>query len=99
MTTAALAIWIATLLVVALVVVPLAVSLLARTLAAARAIERYLSEMREAGAQIAGHTRAVPALDETIGTAVAMAPVAAGIRDKTGAVAEILAARAGTGAS
>ncbi len=98
MTTAALAIWIVALLVVALVIVPVAVSLLARTLAAATALEPDLSDMREAGVQLAGHTRAVPALDETIGTAVAMAPVAAGIRDKTGAVAEILAARAEGGA-
>ena len=75
-------------------IVPVAVSLLARALAAARAIEQYLGDMLEAGSKIAGHTRAVPALDDTIAPAVAMRPVADGIRLKTAAVATILAERA-----
>src|SRR6516165_3780801 len=54
MTTLDLAIWIVTLLVVALVVVPVAVSYLRRALAAARAIERYLADMLEAGVKLAG---------------------------------------------
>jgi hypothetical protein len=99
MTTLDLAIWIVTLLVVALVVVPVAVSYLRRALAAARAIERYLADMLEAGVKIAGHTGAVPALDQTIGTAVAMKPVAQNIETKTGLVAGLLASRAGKGGS
>jgi len=67
-----LAIWIITLLIVLFVIVPLAVSLLRRTLQAARNIETYFRDMKEAGLRIAEHTAAVPALDQTIETAVAM---------------------------
>jgi len=87
-------IWIATLVAVALVIVPLVVSYLGRALAAARAIERYLADMLEAGVQIAGHTDSIPALDQTIEAAVAMKPVATGIESKTSAVAVLLAQRA-----
>ena len=89
-----LTIWIVTLVIVAVVIVPLAISLLGRALRAARNIETYFAGMLEAGVQIAGHTKAVPTLDETIATAVAMQPVAGAIRDKTGVVAELLAQRA-----
>ena len=75
----ALGIWAATLLVVAIVIVPLAVSLLRRALGAARSIEAYMADMLAAGVGIAGHTAAIPALDVTLATAAAMAPVAADI--------------------
>jgi hypothetical protein len=94
MPTAALIVWIATLAIVAVVIVPLAVSLLKRTLAAAWAIEAYLADMCAAGVKIAEHTGAVPALDDTLATAAAMRPVAVGIEEKTGAVAALLAGRA-----
>jgi hypothetical protein len=97
MTTLDAAIWIATLLIVALVVVPVAVTYLRRALAAARAIERNLADMIEAGVKIAGHTGAVPELDQTIEAAVAMKPVVQNIETKTGAVASLLAARAAKG--
>ena len=87
-------IWIATLLVVALLIVPVAVSFLARALTAARAIERYLADMLAAGVQVANHTGAVPALDQTIEAAVAMKPVASAIEAKTAAVAALIAQRA-----
>lgn len=87
-------IWIATLLVVALLIVPVAVSFLARALTAARAIERYLADMLAAGVQVADHTGAVPALDQTIEAAVTMKPVADAIEAKTAAVASLLAQRA-----
>ncbi|MGH1482807.1 MAG: hypothetical protein ACRBM6_29535 [Geminicoccales bacterium] len=92
-----LAIWIITLLIVLLVIVPLAVSLLRRTLQAARNIEAYFRDMKEAGLRIADHTAAVPALDQTIETAVAMKPVTEGIEAKTGVVAGLLALRATKG--
>ncbi|MGI9486317.1 MAG: hypothetical protein ACR2RF_10665 [Geminicoccaceae bacterium] len=92
-----LAIWIITLLIVLLVIVPLAVSLLRRTLQAARNIETYFQDMKEAGLRIAEHTAAVPALDQTIETAVAMKPVTEGIEAKTGVVAGLLALRATKG--
>jgi hypothetical protein len=92
-------IWIATLLIVALIVVPVAVSYLSRALIAARAIERYLADMLTAGVQVADHTGAIPALDQTIQTAVAMKPVAQAIETKTAAVALLLSQRALKGAS
>ena len=94
MTTLAFAIWIVTLLIVALVIVPLACIYLRRAIKAAWAIERNLADMLTAGVMIAGHTGAVPALDDTIKTAVAMKPVADSIEVKTKAVADLLAARA-----
>lgn len=97
MTTTALAIWIIALIIVALVIVPVALHYLRRALAAARAIERNLADMLDAGVKIAGHTGAVPALDVTIKTAVAMKPVADNLEGKTRAVAELLAGRAGKG--
>lgn len=90
----ALGIWIATLVIVAVVIVPVAVSLLGRALRAARAIEANLRDMLEAGVKIAGHTAAVPALDDTIATAIAIEPVAGTIDEKTGIVACILSHRA-----
>ena len=90
-------IWIAALVIVGLVIVPVAVHYLRRALKAARAIERNLADMLDAGVAIAGHTGAVPALDATIATAVAMQPVAAGIEAKTGLVAALLAGRAAQG--
>ncbi|MGP1398067.1 MAG: hypothetical protein ACTS3R_21375 [Inquilinaceae bacterium] len=90
----ALTIWSVTVLIVAVAVVPVAVALLRRALRAARAIESNLADMLDAGVRIAGHTGAVPALDETIATAVAMKPVARSIEERTGVVAGILSRRA-----
>ena len=90
-------IWIAALVIVGVVIVPVAVHYLRRALKAAWAIERNLADMLVAGVAIAGHTGAVPALDATIATAVAMKPVADGIEAKTGLVATLLAGRAAQG--
>ncbi len=94
-TTAGLVIWIVLLAIILIVIVPLAVALLRRALEAARKIEAYLADMLTAGVGIAGHTAAIPALDRTIELAVAMKPVAESIEAKTGAVADLLARRAG----
>jgi hypothetical protein len=75
MSTLALGIWAATLVVIAVVIVPLALALLQRALTAARNIERYMADMLEAGKGIAGNTAAIPALDTTLATAAAMAPM------------------------
>lgn len=99
MSTFALTIWIVTLAIVVVVIVPVAVSLLTRALRNAKAIEGYLSDMLDAGVKIVGHTKAVPALDETLATAGTMIPVAEAIEAKTGAVAEMLAKRAEEDAS
>ncbi|KNG92196.1 hypothetical protein [Pseudaestuariivita atlantica] len=94
MSTLALTIWIVTLVIVVVVIVPLALALLSRALRNARAIEGYLEDMLEAGVKIVGHTKAIPALDDTLATAAAMAPVATAIEEKTGIVAGMLAKRA-----
>jgi hypothetical protein len=94
MPVAAIVIWIVTLVVVGLVIVPVALVLLRRVLNAAWAIERYLADMKTAGLGVAGHTGAIPALDVTRDTAAAMQPVARDIEAKTGAVAALLVARA-----
>lgn len=81
----ALVIWAATLAIIAIIVVPLALSLLQRALTAARSIERYMADMLEAGKGIAGNTAAIPALDTTLATAASMAPVAQDIAATTAA--------------
>ena len=93
-TNTGIVIWIALLAIIAFVIVPLAVSLLRRGLAAARNIDAYFADMLTAGLGIAGNTAAVPALDKTIELAVAMKPVADNIETKTGVVAGLLASRA-----
>ncbi|WP_137125077.1 hypothetical protein [Roseomonas sp. HF4] len=87
----ALAIWAVTLVIVAVVIVPLALSLLGRALTAARNIEGYMQDMLTAGVGIAGNTAAIPALDTTLATTAAMAPVAQGIAE-TAAAAEAFVA-------
>ena len=52
MSTLALFIWGLTIAIVALVIVPVALSLLGRALTAARNIETYLADMLEAGVKI-----------------------------------------------
>ena len=93
MTTTTAVIWIATLMVVAIVIVPVALHYLRDALTAARHIERNLSDMLGAGLLIAGHTSAVPALDDTISVAVAMKPVARNIETKTAALANLFVSR------
>lgn len=84
--------WIA-LAVVVLVIVPLAITLLWRALRAANAIRRYLDDMLAAGAGIAGHTAAIPALDSTHGLAGGMVETADSIRTRTAAIAGVFAER------
>ncbi len=96
-TTGVATVWIATLLIVLLIIVPLAVSLLRRALRAAQNIESYFRDMKDAGVLIAGHTAAIPALDQTIETAVVMKPVADSINEKSAIVATLLAERAQKG--
>ena len=91
--------WAAALLLVVLVIVPLAVLLLHRTLRAAISIRRYLDEMLVAGVGIAGNTASIKALDDTIGVAVAMVGVAGNIKSHSGTIASVLAGRAASGAT
>ena len=88
-------IWAATLLLVVVVIVPLAVLLLHRTLRAAISIRRYLDEMLAAGVGVAGNTASIAALDETISVAGAMVEVAGNIKQHSATIASVLATRAG----
>ena len=91
-------IWAATLLIVIVVIVPLAILLLHRTLRAAISIRRYLDEMLAAGVGVAGNTASIKALDDTLGVAGAMLQVAGDIKSHSGTIATVLAARAAAGA-
>lgn len=91
---AVFAIWWTVLAVVVLVIVPLAVVLLHRTLTAALSIRRYLREMLQAGVGIAGNTASIGALRDTTGVAVAMADTAGSMKQHTGTIATVLAQRA-----
>jgi hypothetical protein len=89
-------IWIIVLLVAVLVVLPLTLYLLQRTLNAARSIERYLAEMRDAGAGIANNTSHIKALDDTIAVATQMLETAGSIKSHAATIETTLSSRAST---
>lgn len=93
--TAVYVIWWATLIVAVVVVLPLAVYLLRRTLQAARQIERYTAQALASGTGIAGNTENIAALEQTISTATEILETARAIEEHTGTIEEVLAARAG----
>lgn len=93
------AIWGIVLAVVVVVIVPLAIGLLHRTLRAALSIRRYLGEMLQAGVGIAGNTSSISALNDTIGVAGAMVTTAGSIKQHTGTIAGVMSARAAHGSS
>lgn len=90
-------IWSATLLVVVLVIVPLAIGLLHRTLRAALSIRRYFAEMLTAGVGIAENTAAIPALKDTISVGAGMVETADRLDDHSGTIAQVLSQRAQAG--
>ena len=95
--TAALWIWAITLAVVTVVIVPLAVYLLHRTLRAARSIERYTRESLAAGVGIASNTGAIGALDDTIRAASALLEAAEALKRQTAEVSDAVAGSQGKG--
>ena len=88
-------IWWATLIVAVVVVLPLAVYLLHRTLSAARQIERYAARALQAGVGIAGNTENVSALEGTISTATGILETTNSIEERTGAIEEFFEAQTG----
>lgn len=90
--TAALWIWTVTLAIVTLVIVPVAIVLLHRTLTAASAIERYTREALEAGVGIAENTKAVSALEETIGAAGALLETSQRLSERSAEIAKAVTA-------
>jgi hypothetical protein len=95
--TAALWIWAITLAVVTVVIVPIAVYLLHRTLRAARSIERYTRESLAAGVGIASNTGAIAALDDTIRAASALLEAAEALKRQTAQVSDAVAGSQGKG--
>ena len=82
-------------LILALVVfAPLSVYLLNRTFVAARSIRRYSAEALTAAAGIVANTKAVSALDDTIGVATQILGTAGGVAGKLDTIANVLAQRA-----
>jgi len=91
--TAVYVIWAITLAMAILVILPLTVYLLHRTLKAARNIERYLAEMRNAGQGIAHNTSHIKALDDTITVAGQMLDTAGSIKSHAETIEVTLRAR------
>lgn len=81
-------------LVVAVLVLPFIVRLLNKTLVAAKNIERYLREMKEAGLGIAGNTGHITALDSTIQVATDILDSAGKINTNAETIKDTLAGRA-----
>ena len=90
-------IWGGTLLMVLLVIVPLAVGLLHRTLNATWSIRRYMAEMLAGGVGIANNTGSITALNDTVSVAKDMVNTAKSLEDHTAAIAEVLSQRANQG--
>lgn len=86
-------IWWLVLAIAVLIVVPLVLYLLQRTLRAARHIDRYFAETLASGVVIAQSTSAEPALNDTIAVATTILDTAGAIEQKAGAAAQTLAAR------
>lgn len=91
--TAVYTIWIIVLAIAVFVILPLAVYLLQRTLNAARNIEQYFAEMRDAGVGIAQNTSHITALDDTIGVATQILETAGAINEHTETIKTTLAGR------
>ena len=87
-------IWWIGLIVTLVVFVPASVYLLHRTWIAARSIQRYAAEALTAAAGIAGNTKYIPALNDTITVAGSMLGAAGGIVTKLDTAATVLAQRA-----
>ncbi len=80
-------------LAVALLLFPFIVRLLHKTLIAAKHIERYLREMKEAGLGIAGNTGHIVALDSTITVAVDILDSAGKINTNAETIETVMADR------
>src|SRR5262249_23685036 len=95
--TAALWIWAITLGVVTVVIVPVAVHLLHRTLRAARSIERYTRDSLAAGVGIPSNTAAIAALDDPTRAAAALLEAAEALKRRTAEVSDAVAGAQGKG--
>ncbi len=80
-------------LAVALILFPFIIRLLHKTFMAAKNIERYLREMKEAGMGIASNTSHVTALDSTINVAVDILDSAGKINSNAETIETVMADR------
>ena len=92
-------VWWVVLIVVTVVIVPLAIASLHRTLRAALSIRRYMREMLQAGVGIATNTSSISALTDTISVAGMMVGTAGSIKQHTATIATVLSGRAAQGRS
>ena len=81
-------------LAVALILFPFIVRLLHKTFIAAKNIERYLKDMKEAGLGIAGNTEHITALNSTIDVAVDILDSAGKINSNAETIKGVMADRA-----
>lgn len=81
-------------LVVAVILFPFIVRLLHKTFLAAKNIERYLKEMKEAGLGIAANTGNITALNSTIEVAVDILDSAGKINNNAETIETVMADRA-----
>ena len=81
-------------LAVALILFPFIVRLLHKTFIAAKNIERYLKDMKEAGLGIAGNTEHITALNSTIDVAVDILNSAGKINTNAETIKGVMADRA-----
>jgi ABC-type multidrug transport system fused ATPase/permease subunit len=89
-------VWGATLAIIALVIVPVAVTLLRRASSASRNIAYYAQEMLDAGGSIASHTANIQALNATLQTAGTLVTVSEGIGGAAGRIHGALTAPSST---
>jgi hypothetical protein len=92
-------IWEAVLIIVVVVIVPLAIFLLQRTLKAALNIQRYFKEMLSAGVRIAKNTSSITALNDTIEAATTMVQVSQKLDEHSATIATVLSDRADGGST
>lgn len=91
--TTVIVIWWIALILTVVVVLPLAVYLLNRTLRAARQIEYYLARARDAGAGIASNTAETRQLDDTLNAAPELLESSERISNGTGVLTRTLVGR------
>lgn len=82
------------LLIVTVLVLPFLIYLLHKTWKAARSIERYFREMKQAGLGVAENTSHITALDETTSVASGILTVAGSIDQHSATLKNTLAKRA-----
>lgn len=93
--TAVLALWWVAVALTALVIVPVALHLLHRTLRKALSIRRFTAESLAAAEGILENVQAVSALEETVAAATPLVPAGERLEEKAARLADTLTERSG----